>query len=108
MKSNSIDAEIPAESKVVVLTLYRIWLLLLLVLIANLVGCILLLVSGQDDGAKDVRLSSSISVHNGRGRRTDGRRNSLHAGHSRPQLSPLVPTHLVSLLPLPNVLETYD
>jgi len=49
-----IEAEIPEESKIVVRTLYRLWLLLLLTLIINLVGCILLLVSGQEDGAKDM------------------------------------------------------
>ena len=52
---HDIATEIPTgPSKMVVLTLYRIWLLLLIVLVLNLVGCILLLVSGQDDGAKDL------------------------------------------------------
>jgi len=51
---HSIDDEIPAESRAVVVTLYRIWLLLLITLLANMVGTIFLLISGQEDGAKDL------------------------------------------------------
>lgn len=51
---HSIEDEIPAESRSVVLTLFRLWLWLVATLIANLVACILLLVSGQPDGGKDL------------------------------------------------------
>lgn len=51
---HDIEAEIPAESKPVVLTLYRLWLLLIATLIANLVAGILMLVSGRPDGGKDM------------------------------------------------------
>lgn len=51
---HDIEAEIPSESRSIVLTLYRIWLLLLLVILLNLVACILLLVSGAKDGGKDL------------------------------------------------------
>lgn len=40
--ADSIEDEIPQESRVVVLTLYRLWMLLVVTLIANLVACILL------------------------------------------------------------------
>jgi hypothetical protein len=51
---HNIEAEIPSESRTVVLTLYRVWMLLGLTLILNLVACILLLVSGRPDGASDM------------------------------------------------------
>lgn len=51
---HDIEQEIPQESRTIVNTLYRLWLLLLLTLTLNLVACILLLVSGSDDGAKDL------------------------------------------------------
>ncbi|GAA99048.1 uncharacterized protein L969DRAFT_54729 [Mixia osmundae IAM 14324] len=51
---HDIDQEIPKESRATVLTMYRIWLLLLVVLVLNLVGCILLLVAGQPDGIHDL------------------------------------------------------
>jgi len=51
---HDIQAEIPSESRSIVLTLYRIWLVLVLTLILNLVACILLLVSGAEDGGKDL------------------------------------------------------
>ena len=36
------------------LTLFRLWLWLVATLVVNLVACILLLVSGQPDGGKDL------------------------------------------------------
>lgn len=42
--------EIPQAHQATVLTLYRIWLFLALVLVINLVGAILLLVSGASNG----------------------------------------------------------
>jgi len=51
---HSIEDEIPAESRIVVLTLFRLWLWLVATLVVNLVACILLLVSGQPDGGKDL------------------------------------------------------
>jgi len=51
---HDIDTEIPEESKPTVLLLYRVWLFLILTLIVNLVGTILLLTSGQNDGGKDL------------------------------------------------------
>jgi len=51
---HDISAEIPSESQPIVLTLYRLWLLLIITLIINVVACILLLVSGTPDGGKDV------------------------------------------------------
>ncbi|KAH8928353.1 scamp-domain-containing protein [Atractiella rhizophila] len=56
---HDIDAEIPSDSRSTVLTLYRVWQFLLIVLIANLVGAILLLTSGQRDGGAD--LGSAVS-----------------------------------------------
>ncbi|KAL7004608.1 hypothetical protein EMMF5_005868 [Cystobasidiomycetes sp. EMM_F5] len=51
---HDIQEEIPAESRSIVLTLYRLWLLNIVTIILNLVACILLLVSGAADGAKDL------------------------------------------------------
>jgi hypothetical protein len=51
---HDIEQEIPQESRVIVLTLYRLWLAFLVTAILNFVACILLLVSGADDGAKDL------------------------------------------------------
>jgi secretory carrier-associated membrane protein len=56
---HDIDEEITTEvGKRTVRTLYRLWQLLLIVLLLNMVAGILLLTSGQSDGAKD--LISSI------------------------------------------------
>lgn len=54
---HDIDEEIPAEARKTVWTLYRIWQFLLLVLIVNLVGAILLLISGAADGGADLGAS---------------------------------------------------
>lgn len=51
---HDIEQEIPSESRIIVLTLYRLWLAFVLTAILNLVACILLLVSGAEDGAKDL------------------------------------------------------
>jgi hypothetical protein len=49
--------EIPEEHKATVLTLYRVWMLLILVLIINLVGGIMLLLSGANNGGADLGAS---------------------------------------------------
>lgn len=51
---HDIQQEIPEESRSIVTTLYRLWLILILTLTLNTVACILLLVSGAADGAKDM------------------------------------------------------
>lgn len=51
---HDIDEEIPAPSRQIVNTLYRLWLVLVLTITLNLVACILLLVTGSSDGAKDL------------------------------------------------------
>lgn len=51
---HDIDEEVPAASRQIVNTLYRLWLLLVLTITLNLVACILLLVTGSDDGGKDL------------------------------------------------------
>ncbi|KAK4332875.1 SCAMP family-domain containing protein [Rhodotorula toruloides] len=51
---HSIEDEIPEQHQATVLTLYRIWMFLILVLIVNLVGAILLLISGASNGGADL------------------------------------------------------
>lgn len=51
---HDISAEIPAHSQPTMLNLYRLWLLLVLTLILNLVGCVFLLIQGANDGATDM------------------------------------------------------
>ncbi|BGP22780.1 hypothetical protein JCM10295v2_001671 [Rhodotorula toruloides] len=51
---HSIEDEIPEQHQPTVLTLYRIWMFLILVLIVNLVGAILLLISGASNGGADL------------------------------------------------------
>jgi hypothetical protein len=51
---HDIDMEIPDEHKATVLTLYRIWMLLVIVLVVNLVSAILLLISGANNGGADL------------------------------------------------------
>ncbi|CAD6573304.1 MAG: hypothetical protein CYPHOPRED_005108 [Cyphobasidiales sp. Tagirdzhanova-0007] len=51
---HDIDLEIPQESRVIVNTLYRLWLALILTLTLNFVACILLLVTGAEAGGKDL------------------------------------------------------
>lgn len=46
--------EIPEDSKSTVLTLYRIWMLLVIVLVVNMVAAILLLISGANNGGSDL------------------------------------------------------
>jgi hypothetical protein len=59
---HSIEDEITNESsRKMVKTFYRLWQLLVIVLVINLVAGILLLVSHQDDGAKDM-ISSIVYV----------------------------------------------
>ncbi|KAI5474695.1 secretory carrier-associated membrane protein [Pseudohyphozyma bogoriensis] len=51
---HDIEMEIPEKSRSTVLTLYRLWMLLIIVLIINLVGSILLLISGASNGGADL------------------------------------------------------
>ncbi|GAA6009103.1 hypothetical protein JCM10207_004094 [Rhodosporidiobolus poonsookiae] len=51
---HDIDQEIPEQHRATVLTLYRIWMFLVLVLLVNLVGGVLLLVSGASNGGADL------------------------------------------------------
>ncbi|SCV68979.1 BQ2448_1999 [Microbotryum intermedium] len=51
---HDINEEIPAEHQSTVLTLYRLWMFLVLTLAVNLVAAILLLVSGANNGGADL------------------------------------------------------
>ncbi|EPQ25905.1 uncharacterized protein PFL1_06578 [Pseudozyma flocculosa PF-1] len=51
---HDIDAEIPPDAQPIMSNMYKLWLLLVLTLIINMVACILLLVSGSNDGGKDM------------------------------------------------------
>ncbi|KAK0533327.1 hypothetical protein OC842_002998 [Tilletia horrida] len=54
MLYHDIDAEIPPDSRQVVATVYKLWLLLVLALIVNLVATVFLLVQAAPDGGKDM------------------------------------------------------
>ncbi|KAM0754033.1 scamp-domain-containing protein [Meredithblackwellia eburnea MCA 4105] len=51
---HDIEQEIPEQHKSTVLTWYRIWMFLVLVLAVNLVGGVLLLISGANNGGADL------------------------------------------------------
>lgn len=51
---HDIAAVIPQPSQALVARVYQLWLALCATLIANLVSCILLLISGETDGGKDM------------------------------------------------------
>lgn len=51
---HDIDMEIPEESKSTVLTMYRIWMFLVIVLLVNMVGGVFLLISGANNGGSDL------------------------------------------------------
>lgn len=51
---HSIEDEIPQAHQATMTTIYRIWMFLILTLIVNLVGAILLLVSGASNGGSDL------------------------------------------------------
>ncbi|GAA6037097.1 hypothetical protein JCM8097_008730 [Rhodosporidiobolus ruineniae] len=51
---HDIDQEIPEPHRPTVLTLYRVWMFLVLTLVVNLVGGVLLLVSGASNGGADL------------------------------------------------------
>ncbi|KAI5123324.1 hypothetical protein M0805_001749 [Coniferiporia weirii] len=55
---HSIKDEIPVDSQLLVDRLYKLWLVLAVTLIINMVACIFVLVSGSSDGGRD--LGSSI------------------------------------------------
>jgi len=56
---HSIPDEIPEPSRPLITRLFQLWLVLAATLIINLVACIVLVVSGQGDGARD--LSGAIT-----------------------------------------------
>ncbi|EST05034.1 hypothetical protein PSEUBRA_005842 [Kalmanozyma brasiliensis GHG001] len=51
---HDIQAEIPPDSQPIMQGLYKLWLLLVLALIVNMVACIFLLLEGASDGGKDM------------------------------------------------------
>ncbi|GJN88594.1 hypothetical protein Rhopal_001560-T1 [Rhodotorula paludigena] len=59
---HSIEDEIPQAHQATVLTLYRIWMFLVLTLIINLVGAVLLLVSGSSNGGAGIMYAPVITV----------------------------------------------
>lgn len=56
---HSIPDEIPEPSRPLITRLFQLWLVLAVTLIVNLVACIVLVVSGQGDGVRD--LSGAIT-----------------------------------------------
>ncbi|KAE8259506.1 hypothetical protein A4X13_0g972 [Tilletia indica] len=54
MLYHDIDAEIPPDSRPLVATVFKLWLLLVLSLIVNLVATVFLLVQSAPDGGKDM------------------------------------------------------
>jgi len=54
---HSINDEIPEASRSLIMRLYQLWLLLLVTLVVNMVACIVILIAGSDDGARDVGAS---------------------------------------------------
>ena len=56
---HSIPDEIPEPSRPLITRLFQLWLILAATLVINLVACIVLVVSGQGDGARD--LSGAIT-----------------------------------------------
>ncbi|GAA5830245.1 hypothetical protein JCM11251_001282 [Rhodosporidiobolus azoricus] len=51
---HDIEQEVPEQHRATVLTLYRVWMFLVLTLIINLVGAVLLLISGSSNGGSDL------------------------------------------------------
>ncbi|PWZ00169.1 scamp-domain-containing protein [Testicularia cyperi] len=51
---HDIEAEIPPDNQLIVQHLYKLWLLLVLSLIVNMIACIFLLLQGAYDGGKDM------------------------------------------------------
>ncbi|TFK76382.1 scamp-domain-containing protein [Pluteus cervinus] len=54
---HSIQDEIPEASRPLITRLYQLWLVLFVTLIVNLVACILILLSGVEDGGRDLGAS---------------------------------------------------
>lgn len=54
---HSIPDEIPQDSQPLITRLYQLWLVLLLTLIINMVACILFVLAGASDAAKDLGTS---------------------------------------------------
>lgn len=54
---HSIQDEIPQDSQPLITRLYQLWLVLLLTLIINMVACILFVLAGASDAAKDLGTS---------------------------------------------------
>jgi hypothetical protein len=51
---HDIPAEIPEASRPLITRLFQLWLVLAATLVLNMVACILILVSGSRDGARDL------------------------------------------------------
>lgn len=51
---HDISAEIPPDAQPIISNLYRLWLLLVVTLIINMVATIFLLIQGANDGGKDM------------------------------------------------------
>lgn len=51
---HDIASSIPEPSQALVTRLYQLWLALAATLLLNLVACVLLLISGEQDGGKDM------------------------------------------------------
>jgi len=55
---HDIQAEIPEASRGLITRLYQLWMVLAVTLIVNFVACIIILISGSPDGARDVAASA--------------------------------------------------
>lgn len=58
---HDISTAIPEPSRALVTRLYQLWLALCATLVFNLVSCVLLLISGAQDGGKDM-IGSAVYV----------------------------------------------
>lgn len=54
---HSIADEIPEASRPLITRLYQLWLVLVLTLIINMVACIFILLSGAEEGGRDLGAS---------------------------------------------------
>ena len=60
--AKDIDMEIPEQHRSTVLTLYRVWMFLIIVLIVNLVSAILLLISGGAFGTARRKVRRTLTA----------------------------------------------
>lgn len=59
---HSIPDEIPEASRSLITRLYQLWLVLLITLLINMVACIVILITGEGDGARDLGASIGYSI----------------------------------------------